>query len=788
MIDLSLVAGLGLILGQLAPLALGPVALCAAGLIALTHDRLSLGKVALALSLFGFGMLRTQGSIQSFESARAIARDALGAPEICGGSIQVTSSPHKRQDRYCFLAEAVSLDCEGNAQVPAGTSLRLYAQKNDLARGDTLDAIVRLGAIEVPRNFEVEGGLAYAARLGATLSGGMLDGERIGRDPYRIGGWIDRARSHARTRIEASYPQDAAPMARALVLGENDLSENDIKAFRTSGLSHLLAVSGTHVVLAVLGIVKVLEAILRRLVALSACIDVGRVAAGVGIPLAWIYAEFAGSGGSVRRAACMTTVALAARAMGRNPDGMRAFGMSLLAGALLDPLAAYDVSFGLSAGATAGLILASRPIEHRLEKLPRPFRWAAAPVAATIAASAFCLPWLTLLSPTFSVVGVFANVVAVPVGELVSLPACLLHLLLSPAPMVERGMALLGSGSLLVVRAIARFGADIEALSFATPRPTTWQLCSCALTAAAVLAFPKKRLVAIACGIAAWMLFEVVVIHVQQPRDKLRVTVLDVGQGDSILVDFPNGQAMLIDGGGVVGSPVDPGKRVLIPVLRARRRAGLSTVVLSHPHPDHFIGLASVVPTIGLQQMWDTGQGERHGAGPTYDRLITGLRERGVPILRPGDLCGQKWSFGQATVRVLGPCPDIDDHRHANDNSLILHIRLGHRSALLVGDAERPQEADLLELDPDLLKADLLKVGHHGSRTSSSPAFLDAVNPTHAIIPCGVRNRYGHPSPQTLHALKQRGIEAYRSDRHGAVIWETDGDSVSIRSVVANHR
>lgn len=784
MIDLCLAASIGLLIGQLTTIAPGPAILAAAGLSVVAWQRLSAFKLAVAMGAFTFGCFCAHGALADYERARAQARDALGPPETCGGTLRVISSPMKRGDKFGFIGESINLSCEGVARVAPGTMLRLYADIDDLARGDVLDAVLRLGAIEVPRNFEIEGGVAHAARTSATLTGGVLAADRVARDAYGLGGWIDRARAHARTRIEHSYPRDAAPMARALVLGENDLPEDDAQAFRTSGLSHLLAVSGTHIVLAVLGLVNVLQALLRRIEPLSARYDVGRFAAAVGIPMAWAYAEFAGAGGSVRRAACMTTAALLARVLARQPDGVRAFGLSLLAGATLDPLAAFDVSFGLSAGATAGLIILSRPLQRKLDTLPRPLPWIAAPVSATISASLFCLPWLTLLSSKFSVVGVLANVLAVPVGELVSLPACLIHLLASPVPSVERGLAFLGSGSLLAVRAIARHGAALEVLAFDMPRPTPWQLATVAVTAAAMLCFPKRRKHSLLMGAATWLLFEGLVIHIEQPTGKLRVTVLDVGQGDSIIVDFPDGQAMLIDGGGVVGSPVDPGTRVVLPVLRARRRDTLGLAVLSHPHPDHFIGLASVLPQVDAGTLWDTGQGERQGAGPIYKALIEGARSRGVPVRRPPEVCGRVWSFGEAQLRVLGPCPDINERHHANDNSYVFHVRLGERSALLVGDAELEQETDLLRLGTETLRSDLLKVGHHGSRTSSTPAFIDAVRPAHAVITSGVRNRYGHPAPETIQTLLERGIAVYRSDRHGAVSWETDGQETWIHTAV----
>jgi competence protein ComEC len=177
---------------------------------------------------------------------------------------------------------------------------------------------------------------------------------------------------------------------------------------------------------------------------------------------------------------------------------------------------------------------------------------------------------------------------------------------------------------------------------------------------------------------------------------------------------------------------------------------------------------------ISVGELWDTGQGEAHGAGPTYAALIAGLRRRGIPIRRPDTLCGRH-ELGGAIVEVLSPCPSFLPDESANDNSLVLRISYGSRAALLVGDAEAAAERALLARNASSLRADLLKLGHHGSRTSTTPDFLAAVSPSVAVVCSGVRNRYGHPDPGVMRALAARGVLAARLDRGGDVVWETDG-------------
>jgi beta-lactamase superfamily II metal-dependent hydrolase len=168
------------------------------------------------------------------------------------------------------------------------------------------------------------------------------------------------------------------------------------------------------------------------------------------------------------------------------------------------------------------------------------------------------------------------------------------------------------------------------------------------------------------------------------------------------------------------------------------------------------------------------------GAGPAYAALLAGARARGIPVRRPRDLCGAPRRAGGATIEVLAPCPGYEPDASANDSSLVLRISYGSRAALLVGDAEQAEERALLARPPGSLRADLLKVGHHGSRTSSSPELLTAVRPALAAISAGVRNRFGHPHPRTLAALGAQGIAVARTDRGGAVVWETDGEEVRV--------
>ncbi|HWZ89097.1 MAG TPA: MBL fold metallo-hydrolase, partial [Polyangiaceae bacterium] len=294
----------------------------------------------------------------------------------------------------------------------------------------------------------------------------------------------------------------------------------------------------------------------------------------------------------------------------------------------------------------------------------------------------------------------------------------------------------------------------------------------------------RRRLLSLWCFVSmgGFLALEAATRRAGRPTSVLRASAHDVGQGDSNLVDLPNGTLLLIDGGGFVGSPVDPGKAVLLPVLRARRRSRVDIVVLSHPHPDHFTGLASALAEVDVGEFWDTGQGQAEGAGPVYAALLRSLRERGVPIRQPSELCGTVRHFGGASLRVLAPCPSFVPHRGANDNSIVISMEYGARRFLFMGDAEHEEELELLQTHAGDLSADYLKVGHHGSRTSTSEAFLSAVAPALATLSCGVRNRFGHPHLPTLERLAAHDVRTLRLDRSGSVIVTTDGRSLTARA------
>jgi len=269
----------------------------------------------------------------------------------------------------------------------------------------------------------------------------------------------------------------------------------------------------------------------------------------------------------------------------------------------------------------------------------------------------------------------------------------------------------------------------------------------------------------------------------QAPK-KLRVTFLDVGQGDSAVIETPSGKVVVIDGGGIPSDPsapeagTDPGTRIVVPFLRSRGISTIDLLIATHPDDDHVQGLRAVTERLAVRAALDSGLSAVPGS--PMEQLRAAWKARGITVHTAKR--GQSFDLGGGVrLEILHPTEPLLSGTRSDDNNNAIVARLvyGKARILFTADAEGEAEESLLKSGLDL-SADVLKVGHHGSRGSTSARFLRAVSPKMAVLSCGRKNRFGHPHQETLTRLQQSHVQPFRTDQQGAILLETEGRQLSL--------
>ena len=388
--------------------------------------------------------------------------------------------------------------------------------------------------------------------------------------------------------------------------------------------------------------------------------------------------------------------------------------------------------------------------------------------------------------------GVLSNLIAVPVVGFLVLPAGLMAVCLLLASTSAAGFFLtLGSlGLKLIVILTVKLGS-ISWASFWPGGLRAWQVA----LAYVLLLLPLVKYnrwyrfsIMVACSVVlifSWMFPN----HFSSAKSLLRVTYLDVSQGNSALVNFPGKGTMLVDGGGFRGSSFDVGRYVVAPYLWHHRIGRLDTMVLSHAHPDHYKGLRFVASHFPTEQFWHN---QVFTDDPNFLGLMTTLAEKKVVCLGPGEISTPQKISG-VEVQVLHPSREssrisrLPTDKELNNLSLVLRLRYKDVSFLFTGDIEKETEFQLARL-PNLEPVDVLLVPHHGSRTSSSMPFLQRLKPRIAIISVGFGNPFRLPSTQVIDRYRALGVKIYRTDQHGAITISTDGHEIEVQTFIKGEK
>ncbi|HYV86812.1 MAG TPA: DNA internalization-related competence protein ComEC/Rec2 [Patescibacteria group bacterium] len=677
---------------------------------------------------------------------------------------------------------AIPAGAEGGTHAAPGIGIRLTLpwpgdRPIPWREGDTLETVARLGRARRFRNPGSFDYPAYLATRGISLTGSVKSAllvEYVAGSRHPWIGLLPRARRRVvATLQDAAGPAQAqtADFLAALLVGERQSLPPDLEeTLQRAGVYHIIALSGFNV-----GLVALLGGALLGLAPLRPRIR--RIAL---LALLLAYWGIARDSGSLARAALMVLLHGAGALASRRVAPTGAIAVSALILLAVEPGWLFDAGFQLSYLATLGLFAGAGPRAGRAHPagaararrplVPEPLR---AAFRASLVALAATSPLTARQFHSITPGGALANLIAVPASS-----ACLLiALLIVPAQPVAPSLAhagvLLASFLLALLRGCAAACAALPG-GFVRVLPPSWTIVLLLLALLGAAARARRAPLRRAAGTLAILVAIAVVASGRSPSPpgRLEVTVLDVGQGDALLVRFPNGLSMLVDAGGLARSEFDVGARVVAPALRSLGLLRIDLLAITHAHHDHIGGAVSIVREFRPRAVW---LGAMTPSDRAVRRLESAAAEVGASVLRP--LRGVVIGAGGGSIEVLHPAAGArPGAKGANDDSLVLRLVYRRAAALLTGDIERPVEQDLVASGLPI-DAGLLKVAHHGSETSSTAAFLSRVGARIAVVSVGAGNPWGHPSRAVLQRIAEAGALVARTDQDGAVRAWSAGDA-----------
>ena len=582
-------------------------------------------------------------------------------------------------------------------------------------------------------------------------------------------GVIDPLRNSIERSIDRTMRGDSAALLKGILLGaRRQLPEDLLDTFRTIGLAHILAVSGLHVGLITL-VIHTLLSVLR--------LPRNIVVAGT-LGVLVLYAFITNLTPSVIRATIMAALFLAGRQLDRQTDTVNILAVAAIVILLIWPSALFDLSFQLSFLATYAIITGYPRMKELLpERISRSEKWWARwlrdGLLVSVAAQFGALP---VVAGTFYQVSWMSAVANLFIGPLVFLNTTFGVLTVLTGPLAIEIARLFSAANTLVLFAMIHLSKAFSGAPSAlveVPAPSILFFASFYGAGLLLLWKPdgdrgrRTRLGLLALSL---LLFGYNLL----PDRSLRITVLDVGQGDAIFIACPNGRTLLVDGG--ARTPFyDAGARVILPFMRAKGYRRVDTIIVTHPDLDHYGGLRAVVESVDVGEVLSSGVVSE---SRSYQAWRDAIERHDIPYraVVKGDTLA---ALGGVRGLFLHPDPLFlsgPAKPNSNEVSVVLRLSLGEFSMLLTGDIEAKGEAATVRR-PSTLKSTVLKSPHHGSRSSSGTAFLNAVDPEAVAVSAGMYNNFGHPSPEVIERYRRRGAEVFRTDEGGAVLIRSNGRS-----------
>lgn len=756
-------------------------------------------RFCLWIALVSLGAIRFQ-MVDRMIPSNDLARFATGQSMRFTGVIDGPLFHGPESTRLLVKVRSVGKD---GIDYPTRGTLRLTVRdfSPDLHYGDLITAAVRLRPISGLRNFGGFDYSAYLRREGIRAYAVVHRPEAITR--LSSGGFVLMRRIYAwRERIREALNRSLSPVSsailQAMLIGETGSLNAEIReAFMISGTTHLLSISGSHLAMVAVVVFNLSGRILRLMPAvwimtITRRLSLARVRILATLFPVVFYTLLAGGQVATVRSLIMIVIYLTAVWFQRAGDPLNALSVAVLLTVLWNPQAILSISFQLSYMAVLAMVLGGGDkVSFRETNLQgmnkgglesgwtgrwiikiRLYLW------ITVLAESATLPLTAFYFNQISWLGFLSNLIAVPLVGMVIVPlglACSVWAVLFDRTTLP--LAGLNEALATLLYTVVGWFARVPGSEVHVPSPPLVVLASLYIAMALVLFFKGSRLLkwgafGLCILIAALWVVRLSMTH---SDGRLRVTFLDVGQGDSAWIEFPDGKTMLIDGGGAYGN-YDLGRLVVSPYLWNTGHWRIDYMVASHPQLDHMGGLVYVARKFHVGELWTNGLEKDAVFFERFRKVVSfkGISKRrirgtGRPLL-PG------------SVRVTALHPQLADPAGRDNNqSLVIRIAYRRQSFLFTGDIETAAERELLRWG-NRLKTTVLKVPHHGSRTSIDSDFLARVAPDISVISVGANNAYRHPSVETLSAYRALATRIYRTDRDGAVYLETDGVQRTVKT------
>lgn len=767
------------------------------------------GFVSLFCFIFLLGVFNIQKQYHSPNRAPTILNYTHQGKMAVEGV--VIESPVSYQDKDVVIVRSVRVLKEDSYMQTTGNIRLVIPPALNFQYGDFIRFQSHLKTIQ---NFNNPGRFDYRRFMnlqGIFVSGFVSDRSDIILIRQATAGGLKRTlesfRNYLIKIIDKNSFSPEKDIIKAMILGnQNEISADIRDIFNKTGTAHILSISGLHIGMVAATFFLLFFLLLKSSAYMMLRFNTIKIAATASFFMALIYALIAGMGVTVMRATLMAFIFLMALLSGKQRDFYNTLAIAGLIILFISPEALFDISFQLSFMSVLAIIyLAPRFNFFSLDKFSDSPPWMRSMIKYSYLSAIICLaatlgtlPLIIYYFDRVSLVTIIANMIAVPLLGTLALALAMFFILFSFSPVISGFFIQMATFLAQISITIIHKFAALPFSSLSMVKPNFFEIAMFYLLIVLITQFideKKKqsrggmpspvRLAALKYLSATIIVFFILDITYFALRDQfssdLKITVLDVGQGNCTVIQLPGGTNMIIDGGGFAKGSFDVGKGIVAPFLYKKRINHIDTALLSHPHPDHLLGLIYIMNNFKVRQLWKNHLPVDAIAYPPWEETI---RTHHVRVSLISSNIPEK-IFNKVDVKILWPPENYFDGIHdlsydaVNDSSVVLRITYGKISVLIPGDISAEIEKKLIQSNVDL-KSDVLIAPHHGSSNSSRIEFINAVSCRYAVFSSGRYNVFKHPHPAIIQRYQEAGATILRTDQNGAISFTTNGDDLKV--------